>query len=118
MTRTETMEPLPDQKLFEALLGKQEDPRLPTVPTRAVIWFTATWCGPCKRVDSAALLAQFPQIVFYKCDVDENDYTGGYCGVRSIPTFLAIEKGKVLGTFQSSETEKIAAWFKSTFAGL
>ena len=110
------MTPLPDQELFECLLCKKEDPvRLPTVPVCAVVWFTAKWCGPCKRVDPAKLITEFPMVVFYKCDVDENDYTAGYCNVRAIPTFLAIEKGKVLGTFQSSSTDDISTWIRSTF---
>lgn len=110
-----TMPHLPDQEFFEALLLKSQDERLPKVPERIVVWFSATWCGPCRRVDGDQLMSAFSKIQFYKCDVDENNYTPGYCNVRSIPSFLAIEKGKVIGNYQNSDTDAIAQWIRSVF---
>lgn len=109
------MNPLPDQELFEAMLLKSQDERLPIVPKKIVVWFSASWCGPCRRVGAEELVASCPDVTFYKCDVDENNYTAGYCGVRSIPAFLAISEGKVLGTYQNSTTEYIVNWVKEVF---
>ncbi len=48
-------------------------------------------------------------------DIDENDYTPGYCGVKKIPAFLAIVNGVPQPIFQCSNTMKIAEWMKSGF---
>jgi thiol-disulfide isomerase/thioredoxin len=109
------MTPLPDQELFEAMMLKSTDERLPVVPKKIVVWFSASWCGPCKRVDGAELVQSFPDVSFYKCDVDENNYTPGYCGVKSIPAFLALSNGKILGQYQNSTTEYIVNWVREVF---
>lgn len=106
---------LPDQEFFEALILKRMDDRLTRVPEKIVIWFSASWCGPCRRVDKSALVSSFPDVTFFKCDVDENNYTPGYCGVRSIPAFLAIHKGIILGSYQNSNTTEIQKWIQEVF---
>ena len=76
-----------------------------------LIYFTADWCGACKRVDWEFILEEFPDLPVYKCDVDANKYTPGFCGVRSIPSFVMIKGAKqVVGPIQTSETAKIASW--------
>ena len=57
------MNPLPDQELFEAMLLKSTDERLPVVPKKIVVWFSASWCGPCRRVDGKELVQSFPEFV-------------------------------------------------------
>ena len=107
---------LPDQEFFEALILRRMDERLEKVPEKVVIWFSASWCGPCKRVDADTLMTTFPDVTFYKCDVDENNYTPGFCNVKSIPAFLALHKGAVTGPlFQNSNTEAILQWIPSVF---
>jgi hypothetical protein len=59
------------------------------------------------------LLNLSDQIKWYECDIDENDYTPGYCGVRKIPAFLAILNGVPQQLLQSSDTLKVAEWLKS-----
>ena len=51
--------------------------------------FTASWCGPCKRIGPvfAELSQSFPQIHFVKVDVDENEETAARFGVKAMPTF-------------------------------
>ncbi len=76
-----------------------------------LINFTAKWCGPCQRVDWDFLRNEFPELVIYKCDMDENKYTPGFCGVKSIPAFMMIYGPKqVSPTVQISDTAKIATW--------
>jgi thioredoxin-like negative regulator of GroEL len=78
-----------------------------------MVRFGASWCGPCQRLDTQALLKVNPQITWYYCDLDENDYTPGYCGVKTIPSFLAIMKGSPQPLFQSSDTAKVTAWIQN-----
>jgi hypothetical protein len=67
-------------------------------------------------LDKEYLLGLSNRIKWYKCDIDENDYTPGYCGVRSIPAFLAIVNGNVKPLFVSSDTQKVVDWIKNGFA--
>lgn len=99
--------PLQTHEQFEELYS---DPKKSTL-----IYFTADWCGACKRVDWEFLLEEFPDLPIYKCDVDVNKYTPGFCGVRSIPSFVMISgPRKVEGPAQMSDTAKIATWIMTT----
>lgn len=102
------MEQLESQEYFEALIGLKEWEK--PLPGFVVIWFTARWCGPCKRVNTDVLLSAFKDVTWLKCDIDENDYTPGYCGIRSIPAFLVVKNKKVVGTLQSNDATKIVEW--------
>ena len=97
------MIPLQTQEQFETMFkGELAGPVL--------LYFTAGWCSACKRLDWEFLNEEFPQLPVYKCDIDENKYTPGYCGVRSIPAFLLMNPDKKLDNLQSSDTAKVAAW--------
>ena len=102
---------LATQTEFEILLGRV--PSTEPVPSLAVIYFTASWCGACKNLDVPALQAAATAVgaAFLKCDVDVNDYTPGYCGIKKIPTFLVI-KDKKIYELSSSDTATVAAWIK------
>lgn len=102
------MEYLVNQELFETFLGIQPSDK--PVPGIIIIWFSATWCGPCRRVNEAMLLEQVPEVKWYKCDIDQNSYTPGFCNIRSIPAFVAIIDKKVAGSIQTSDTFQIIQW--------
>ena len=107
------MKYLMTQEEFEQLIGVQPVPEGTTVPPFTVIYFTATWCGACKRLDMPALEAAFPEVNWLKCDVDQNNYTGGYCGVRSIPSFVIVKDKKVTPVFQNSNNDLVEKWIRS-----
>lgn len=81
-----------------------------TLPGPVLLYFTAGWCSACKRLDWEFLNEEFPDLPVYKCDIDENKYTPGYCGVKSIPAFLLMTPEKKLEQLQSSNTASVAAW--------
>jgi thioredoxin-like negative regulator of GroEL len=98
---------------LEQLLGRQEVPTgSPPAPSLAVIYFTAKWCGACKKLDLAAIEAALPEAAWYKCDVDANTYSPGYCGIRSIPAFLVVRDKKPVGPLGSALTEKVVSWLQ------
>ena len=110
--KTTSLPHLPSQEFFESLIKK--NPPTPHDPI-VIIKFEAEWCGPCKRIDVNFLVGLSDKIKWYKCDLDENDYTPGYCGVKSIPAFLAIVNGVPQPLFVSSDTMKVAQWIKGGF---
>jgi thiol-disulfide isomerase/thioredoxin len=77
-----------------------------------LVYFTAAWCGPCKRLDvpTIAAAAAIKGIPFYKCDYVTNEYTPGYCGVRAFPTFVLFKPKKVVAQAQTNNTEEVCAW--------
>ncbi len=102
------MEYLMDQLQLETLIGRNPDVPAPAGAT--LIYFTATWCGACRRLDMNLLLGSLATVKFLKCDVDQNNYSPGFCGVRAIPAFMLIRDGKILGSLQSSNTMEVVTW--------
>ena len=98
------------QAEFEVLIGRAEPTdEIPEPPEATVVYFTATWCGPCRFVRTEELEGTLKSVQWLKCDVDQNNYTPGYCEIRSIPTFLVIKNKKIMGKFSSTSTETILA---------
>jgi len=65
---------------------------------KVVIDFTATWCGPCKRIGPVfeKLAEEYPDIKFFKVDVDKNGEVSELEGISAMPTFKFYKDGKVL----------------------
>ena len=63
--------------------------------------FWAEWCGPCKQL--APLVEEASEkfkdsLSVCKMDVDNNRETAAKYGIRSIPTLMIFENGKLVGT--------------------
>ncbi|PSB03659.1 thioredoxin [Merismopedia glauca] len=66
-----------------------------------VVDFTATWCGPCRKV--APLLEQLAteyqnQLKVVKVDVDQNKVNAKKFGIKSIPAVLIFKSGELVET--------------------
>ena len=108
------MQQLKSQEELEILLGVQPlVDGAAALPETACIYFTASWCGACKALDLDAITAATkevaPGLKWLICDIDQNNYSAGYCGVRSIPGFIVIHKKKLVHTIKSNKTEKVVA---------
>ncbi|HRF86018.1 MAG TPA: thioredoxin [Alloprevotella sp.] len=63
-----------------------------------VIDFSATWCGPCKKIAPIIeeLASEYDgRVIIGKCDVDENDELTSKFGIRNVPTVLFMKNGEV-----------------------
>ena len=104
-----------EQNDLEILLGKVENTNpdlISTILGKSVIYFTASWCKPCKQINKLFLREEFPAN-WLICDIDKNEYSPGYCGVSAIPTFLLINNKKIIGKITSSNTEEVLNWLVS-----
>ena len=64
-----------------------------------VVDFSATWCGPCKRMFpdlEAAATELGASVKVVKLDVDEAPEIASQYGVQGIPNLTFIENGKVV----------------------
>lgn len=81
----------------------------------AVIDFSATWCGPCKRLSPILdeLAAEYAgEIDFYKVDVDKNKDLAQAYGVTSVPMvlFCPVDGSKptvITGAYPKEELQKV-----------
>jgi len=82
-----------DDRTFNALVLNEEKPTL--------VDFWAPWCGPCRAIGPILeeIAADYNERVnVVKVNVDDNPATAAQYGVRSIPTLLLVNKGKVQET--------------------
>ena len=71
--------------------------------------FYADWCAPCKRMMPRVLSVAETlkgKVTVAKVNVDESRKIAAKFGVRSIPTFVLIEDGKVVDLAAGSKTEQ------------
>ena len=73
---------------------------------RKILYFTASWCAPCKAL-SPIMDSLQGQINFDKIDVDSNTDLSAQYGVRGVPSLILLDetgevKGRLVG-LQSKE---------------
>ena len=79
-----------------------------------VLDFSATWCGPCKKIAPfiKELAAEYDgRVNVGLCDVDECEELTGKFGIRNVPTVLFIKNGEIVN-------KQVGAAKKSDFAAL
>jgi thioredoxin 1 len=73
-----------------------------------VYYFTADWCGPCKKVRPIVeeLNRDQSDVKFQMIDVDSEGELTRKFEVKSIPTFIRIEDGKEVARVTGAQTRK------------
>jgi len=73
-----------------------------------VLYFTASWCGPCRYMKPIMKSIQDDtslKVSIYKMDIDKNS-VDNMMGVRSVPTYYFIRNGKLLGSAVGARDRK------------
>jgi thioredoxin 1 len=92
---------------FEAALQSSE---------YVIAFFTATWCGPCRMMDtffeelSDTLL--YSSIKFTKVDIDANEEIASENSVSSLPVFIIYRNGKGMDELLGARKEKLEMFLK------
>ena len=89
-------------EIFEETVLKSELP--------VMVDFSATWCGPCKRV--APIIEKIGEdyagkVLVVKCDVEECDEVARNYGIMNIPTVLYFKGGQVVDKNVGAAPEKV-----------
>ena len=66
-----------------------------------IIDFYADWCGPCKMLSPiiANMAKEFPNINFYKVNVDRESTLSRKMNIQSIPTVMFYKQGQLVNQF-------------------
>ena len=80
-----------------------------------IVWFSAYWCGPCQRMDKAALETTAAEIgipiLYADCGVHE-EIPAAY-NISSFPTFVLFLGPMAVATRNTSDTFKVTQWMKA-----
>jgi thioredoxin 1 len=86
---------------------------------KAVIFkFTATWCGPCKRVSGLVdeLYEQVKDhVVMVIVDIDKAKDIASYMKIRSVPTMISYIDKQPMDSVLGADRDGIIAFFNKTY---
>ena len=90
--------------LTETACQSSLDPYVKNSAPLTVLYFTATWCGPCKAIAPTvqAFSEKYPTVNFYKIDVDALEELTMYAGVDCMPTFQLYKGGEHINTLEGA----------------
>ena len=86
-----------------------------------IIKFTATWCGPCKKI--APIFNNLTEKVKHLVDVvivdaDEGSDICSALKVRGYPTFISYVNGEMAESLIGASESELLAFFKATISRL
>jgi len=74
---------------------------------REILYFTGTWCGPCKQLaPRMEKLQSEGKINYRKVDVDQDTNLTTKYAIRNIPTLVLLENGEVKDRLIGLNTEQ------------
>lgn len=93
----------------EAVETFRRDVVEPSMNALVIVYFTASWCGPCKAlgpvIDKVSTAYADKGVVLAKLDIDENKFIAAQFQVRSVPTVYAMFQGQPIADLTPARTE-------------
>lgn len=83
-------------------------------PTDGLLYFTATWCGPCRVVKPE--LQKLKDVRIVEVDIDQHHDVADRWAVTAVPTFLRFAGGEVAGRAMGAMRAKELREFLSALA--
>ncbi|KAL7575282.1 hypothetical protein ACA910_001807 [Epithemia clementina (nom. ined.)] len=81
---------------------------------KSVVYFTATWCGPCRQIKPIyeELSTKYTGVAFGKVDVDENQDAAADFEIRAVPTFVFFDGKDGQQRFSGADSKQLESWTK------
>lgn len=93
------------------LSDKDAVSKFTTINDKSIVYFTATWCPPCKVIspvyDDLSKKHADDNIAFGKVDVDENDGAAIDFEISAVPTFVFFDGENVRERFSGADTNQL-----------
>ena len=91
------------------------DPYVRNDAPLTVLYFTATWCGPCKAIAPTvqAYADKYVSVNFYKIDVDALEELTMHAGVNCMPTFQLYKGGEHVDTLEGADAVALENMIKN-----
>ena len=76
-----------------------------TINSKSVMYFTATWCPPCKMISPVydELSKKYPDVAFGKVDVDDNQDAAMEFQIQAVPTFIFSKGDEAVNKFSGAD---------------
>ncbi|ELB2812699.1 thioredoxin fold domain-containing protein [Vibrio alginolyticus] len=82
-----------------------------------MLWFSATWCGPCKQIEPVVGMIEqdyVGTVKIIKLDTDEEYEMAQRFGIRSVPSLVLLDRKKHLDTkVGASSYTELTQWLNS-----
>lgn len=95
-----------DLDFFKKLIIENDE-----CPDLIICYFTATWCGPCKKIspDVTNIGENNDHLKVIKIDVDECEEISGFCQIDCMPTFKFYKNNSLepVQSFSGADTEEL-----------
>ena len=82
-----------------------------------IVKFTASWCGPCKRINPTFehYFLQLPEeFICAIVDIDEGKSLANSLRIKSVPTFMSYIKGECKDINVGANEDKLFSFFKKS----
>ncbi|KAL3637625.1 hypothetical protein CASFOL_018496 [Castilleja foliolosa] len=77
----------------------------------AVLYFTATWCGPCRYIGQviSGFAEKYPKVVFLKMDIDEAPFVAAEYKPTLLPSFFFVRNGREIDNYLGVDMDLLQA---------
>jgi len=95
-----------DIELFKKIITQNDE-----CPDLIICYFTATWCGPCKKIspDVTNIGENNDHLRVIKIDVDECEEISAFCQIDCMPTFKFYKNNNIesIHSFSGADTDEL-----------
>ena len=83
--------------------------------TCTILWFSASWCGPCQKMEKPTLKSEADSLGFplYYVDIETVPQLAEQFEIMSLPTFVVTNsQGQEEARRMNADTAKICMWMR------